>query len=290
MKIGVNTLLWTAHFDREQFPLIDQVSQHGFDAIEMARFDWAGFPALEVRRALDAAGIDGICCSALTGNLSLVSEDAGVRQAALEFLTQAAAATAESGCRLLVGPFVAPVGFLCGRRRTDEEWKRAVGALQGVARRLEELDVRLAVEPLNRFETYVVNTASDAVRLCQEVGSERIGILYDTFHGNIEEKKHGEAIRGAGSRLFHLHACENDRGIPGSGHVAWEEIQEALRDCGYEGYAVIESFGFAIREIAAAACIWRDLAVTPEAIAWDGVRFLKGLFASGSEPSRSVKN
>jgi D-psicose/D-tagatose/L-ribulose 3-epimerase len=279
MKLGVNTLLWTAHFDRDQFPLIERVKQHGFDAIEMARFDWDGFPAVDVRRALDAAGIDGICCSALTGKMSLVSDDPEVRKAALAFLTKAAEATAECGCGLLVGPFVAPVGFLCGRRRTGEEWRYAVGGLQALARRLEQLDVRVAVEPLNRFETYVLNTAADTVRLCEEVGSNRIGVLYDTFHGNIEEKTHGDAIRSTGPRLFHLHACENDRGIPGSGHVPWVEIKDALRDCGYPGYAVIESFGFAIREIAAAACIWRDLAPTSEDIAWEGVRFLRRLFA-----------
>jgi D-psicose/D-tagatose/L-ribulose 3-epimerase len=144
-----------------------------------------------------------------------------------------------------------------------------------LAPRLEELDVRLAVEPLNRFETYVINTASDAARLCAEAGSDRIGVLYDTFHGNIEEKTQGNAIGDLGKRLFHLHACENDRGIPGSGHVEWHDIFTTLRQNRYEGYVVIESFGFAIREIAAAACIWRDLAPAPEVIAWEGGAFLR---------------
>jgi D-psicose/D-tagatose/L-ribulose 3-epimerase len=276
MKLGVNTLLWTAHFDREHFPLMDAVREHGFDAIEMARFDWEGFPAAEVRRALERAGIEGICCSALTGKLSLVSEDAEVREAALHFLRRAIEAASECGSRVLVGPFVAPVGLLVGRRRTTEEWKRAVEGLRSLAPRLEQLDVRLAVEPLNRFETYVLNTAADAARLCSEAGSDRIGVLYDSFHGNIEEKAHGKAIRALGGRLFHLHACENDRGIPGSGHVDWRDIFAALRHTAYDGYVVIESFGFAIQAIAAAACIWRDLAPAPENIAWEGGTFLRG--------------
>jgi D-psicose/D-tagatose/L-ribulose 3-epimerase len=248
----------------------------------MARFDWDGFPAVDARHALNRAGLEGICCSALTGKLSLVTEDDAVREAAAAFLRKAVEAAAECGCRLLVGPFVSPVGYLAGRRRTEEEWKRGVDALQRLAPALERLDVRLAVEPLNRFETYVVNTAADAARLCAEVGSARIGVLYDTFHGNIEEKAQGEAIRGIGDRLFHVHACENDRGIPGSGHVEWQSVFDALRETRYEGYAVIESFGFAIKEIAAAACIWRDLAPAPEIIAWDGVAFLRNMLGSAA--------
>src|SRR5688572_24744348 len=275
MKIGVNTLLWTAHFDRDHFTLFEQVKAHGFDAIEMARFDWSGFPAAEVRRELDRFNLDGICCSALTGRRSLVTDDDAARNEALAFLRQAIEATAECGCSLLVGPFVSPVGYLAGRRRTGEEWKRGVHGLQSLVPLLEKVDVRLAVEPLNRFETYVLNTAADARRLCDEVGSDRVGVLYDTFHGNIEEKSHGAAMAAIGPRLAHLHACENDRGIPGSGHIGWDEGFRSLRAGGYDGYLVIESFGFAIEEIAAAACIWRDLAPSPEVIAWEGGKFLR---------------
>jgi D-psicose/D-tagatose/L-ribulose 3-epimerase len=277
MRIGVNTLLWTAHFDREHYPLFDSVKQHGFDAIEMARFDWTGFPAAEVRRELGRAGLEGICCSALTGKLSLISEDAGIRDATLSFLRSGAQAAAESGCGLLVGPFLSAVGYLAGRRRTEEEWKRGVEGVQSLVPLLESLGVRLAIEPLNRFETYALNTVDEAVRLCDAVGSPRVGILYDSFHGNIEEKTHVGAIRAAGSRLLHVHTCENDRGIPGSGHVAWKEIGRGLDEVGYSGYLVIESFGFAIKEIAAAACIWRDLAPSPDDIAWQGVKFLRGI-------------
>jgi D-psicose/D-tagatose/L-ribulose 3-epimerase len=143
---------------------------------------------------------------------------------------------------------------------------------------LDANNVTLAIEPLNRFETYFLNTMADARALCDAVDHPRIGILFDTFHGNIEEKNIGDAVSDAGKRLAHVHACENDRGTPGTGHVAWDELRDSLNGIGYDDWLVIESFGFAIPEIAAAACIWRDLAPSPEALAWEGLNFLRSLF------------
>ena len=112
-------------------------------------------------------------------------------------------------------------------------------------------------------------------RVCNEVNHPNIGVLYDTFHAHIEEKDQGHAIRTVGHHLKHFHSCENDRGTPGSGQVDWPTVFTALRDVNYQGALVIESFGYAIKELAAAACIWRDLAASPDRIAWDGIRFLR---------------
>ena len=282
MKFGINTLLWTAAFDKSHLDLLPQFREHGFDAVEIARFDFSDFPAADVRRGIENAGLECVFCSALTGTNSLVSDDDDVRRRAREFLLEGIARTAEIGSKTFIGPFCAPVGYLPGRRRTEDEWKRAVEELGGLVPALERYDVTLAVEPLNRFETYFLNTMADARRLCDQVGSSRVGVLGDTFHANIEEKEIGAAFRSLGPCLKHVHTCENDRGIPGSGHVEWPSVVAALRDIHYEGYVVIESFGSAIKEIAAAACIWRDLAPSSEAIAYDGLRFLKGVFGVGA--------
>ena len=109
---------------------------------------------------------------------------------------------------------------------------------------LERYGVTLAIEPLNRFETYFLNTAADAAALCDQIGHPNVGILFDTFHANIEEKSIGQAYRTVGRHLKHVHTCENDRGTPGSGHVEWKEVFEALRDMRYDGWLTIESFGF----------------------------------------------
>jgi D-psicose/D-tagatose/L-ribulose 3-epimerase len=140
---------------------------------------------------------------------------------------------------------------------------------------LEETGVTVAIEPLNRFETYFLNTAEDAARFCREVNHPNVGILLDTFHANIEEKQIGDAFRIAGPYLKHVHTCENDRGTPGTGHVEWGDVFAALSDVGYDGWLTIESFGAKIEAIAAAAAIWRDIEPVTESIAFDGVKFLK---------------
>ena len=275
MKIGLNTLLFTAGFDSGHLPLLKQVKQWGFDGIEIARFSFDGFPAEEIGRAVRDEGLECTFCSALTGELSLISDDAAVRRRAADFIRQGTETAARLGAKVFIGPYCAPVGQLLGRRRTEDEWKRAVEGLQSVVPALEACDVTLANEPLNRFETYFLNTCADAARLCDEVASARHGVLFDTFHANIEEKSAGAAIDSLGARMAHVHACENDRGAPGSGHVAWPEVFAGLKRADYDGWVVIESFGSRIPEIAAAACIWRDLAASPEALAREGLAFLR---------------
>ncbi|MBI3278604.1 MAG: sugar phosphate isomerase/epimerase [Acidobacteria bacterium] len=290
MKYGVNTLLWTAAFDVSHLPLFDALKRHGFDGVEIARFDFADFPSAAVRRRLENTGLECTFCSALTGDLNLVSGDAAVRRRAREFLLAGIQTTAEIGARMFSGPFCAPVGYKPGRRRSGDEWKWAVEELQSLGPALEQYEVTLAIEPLNRFETYFLNTAADAVALSEAVGNVRVGILMDTFHANIEEKDLGRALRECGRHLKHVHTCENDRGIPGSGHVEWNALKAALEEIGYDGWLVIESFAGGIPEIAAATCIWRDLAPSSEAIAYEGLAFLKQLAKGGRAHPAPFRN
>ena len=104
-------------------------------------------------------------------------------------------------------------------------------------------------------------------------------ILLDTFHMNIEEKSLGNAIYLCGHRLGHFHACENDRGAPGSGSIRWDEVARALTDTNYQGSVVIESFTNQVKSIAKAAAIWRSFEESQDALATNGLAFLKQLFA-----------
>jgi D-psicose/D-tagatose/L-ribulose 3-epimerase len=278
-KFGINTLLWTAGFEEQHLSLLPKFKAWGFDGVEIARFSFDGFPAAKIRQAVRDEGLECTFCSALTGETSLISDDPAVRQAARDFLRQGIHTAAELGSGVFLGPFCSPVGKLPGRRPDADEWKRAVEGLSAIAPELDACNVNLAHEALNRFETYFTNTGADAFRLCEEVGHPRVGILFDAFHANIEEKDSAATIRAIASRLHHVHTCESDRGIPGSGQVHWPQFLRALKEVNYQGWMVIESFGSQIPEIAAAACIWRDLAPSADAIAQHGLQFLKAKYA-----------
>ena len=272
MKLGVNTLIWTARFEAEHLALFPEIKAHGFDGVEVARFDFDDFPAAEIRSRAWDEGLGLLLCTAFTGDLSLAGHQP---DKAKDFLKRACDAAFAIGAPTVVGPFCAPVGYLPGRRRTASEWGQVIDGLREVAPHFEAAGVNMAVEPLNRFETYFLNTAADALELVNAVDSDNVGILFDSFHANIEEQKIGPAVASLGKKLFHVHTCENDRGAPGSGHVDWDGLFAGMAEANYDGWCVIESFGFNIKEIAAAACIWRDLAPSPADIAWEGAKFLR---------------
>jgi len=275
MKFGVNTFIWTAEFDGSCLSLLPPIKEHGFDGVEVSLFRPATFEADTIRRGVEAAGLEVTTCAVLVDGMSLIHAEAEMRKRTQAHLRDCIKATADAGGHMIAGPLYSPVGYLPGRRRTGDEWNWAVEGFQSLGDAATENNVTVAIEPLNRFETYFLNTATDAVALCDQIDHPNIGILFDTFHANIEEKDIAAGYRTVGKHLKHVHTCENDRGTPGSGHVEWASVFQALRDLKYDGWLTIESFGFALGEISAAASIWRDIEVTPESIAYDGVKFLK---------------
>jgi D-psicose/D-tagatose/L-ribulose 3-epimerase len=275
MQYGINTFLWTAHFGSKDFALLGDIQAHGFDGIEVTLIHPEQFEATAIRRELEKHQMRCTVCSVLPKELSLISDDATARARTVTHLSDCIKLTADAGANIIAGPLYAPVGFLPGRRRTTEEWNRAVEAYRQLGPVCERYDVDLCIEPLNRFETFFLNTTADAVALCDAAGQKRVGILWDTFHANIEEKNLGDALRSCARHLKHVHTCENDRGVPGSGHVDWNGVFNALSEMQYDKWLTIESFGFSVGDLSAAASIWRDLAAKPEQIAWEGIDFLK---------------
>jgi len=281
MKFGVNTFIWSESFDRSQLPLLPRVKAAGFDGVEVPLFQPAEFATEVIAKGLAENGLECTICSVLTGGLSMISEDGAVRKKTRVHMEDCVKTAADVGAKIIAGPLYSPVGYLPGRRRTADEWKWAVDCYQSLGPVLTQYGVTIAIEPLNRFETYFLNIADDAVALCDQIGHPNVGVLFDTFHANIEEKDIADAYRKVGRHLKHVHTCENDRGIPGSGHVEWKSVFQALRDIHYDGWLTIESFGFALPMISAAAAIWRDIERTPESIAFEGVKFLKKSVAAG---------
>jgi D-psicose/D-tagatose/L-ribulose 3-epimerase len=275
VKFGVNTFIWTAGIDRDLLSRFPSIRQHGFNGVELPLIQPGQAPVADIRRSLEQSQLECTFCSVLPQNLSAISGDATVRKKTQDHLRDCVRVAAEAGAKIIAGPLYSPVGYFPARRRSEDEWKRASECYQSVGDTLRSYATTIAIEPLNRFETYFLNTAADALKLAGEIGHPNVGILFDTFHANIEEKDVAAALRLVGPYLRHVHACENDRGIPGTGHIDWTGVFQVLHDLQYGEWVTIESFGFTLGELSAAASIWRDLAPSAEAIAFEGVHFLK---------------
>src|SRR6266567_4372072 len=277
MKYGVNTMVWTTRVGQKQEALFSRIREWGFDGVELFLSPEEPADIAAVKRTLDRLNLERTTCSVLPREAHLVSMQPEVRARGIEFLKRCAQRTADLGARLICGPLYAGLGVMTGNRRTEEEWKWAVEGLRLVARQGEELGVTLCLEPLNRFETYFLNTLQDAARLVREIGAPNVRIHFDTFHANIEEGQPAVAIRSVGQNIGHVHISENDRGTPGTGHVDWRGILSALKEVGYDGWLTIESFAEPEPELASAASIWRDLAPSGDDLARRGLKFIKDL-------------
>ena len=283
MKFGVNTWVWTSPLTTAELrELAPKVAGMGFDLIEVPIENTNDFDYEEAATIFRDNGLGVSVCAAMSPDRDLISPDVSVRENGATYLRHCIEATQTLGGTNLVGPLYSAVGRTW--QMTEDERARdteiLVGQLRALAEHAGEHGVKLGVEPLNRFETSFINLAAQAIEVVDRVAHPACGIMLDTFHMNIEEKSIGDAIRATGGRLFHLHACENDRGAPGSGHVPWAEVEEALDEIGYDGPVVIESFTSKVKSIARAAAIWRSFEPSQDALAENGLAFLRQLLTT----------
>lgn len=276
MKYGMNLLLWTGGVTEEHFPLLARLKAIGFDGVELPLLGESSPSDLaRLRRELEDLGLGRTAVCICGPETNPIDASPVVRQAALDHLKARIDWSALLGVEVLCGPFHSALGSLVGRGRTRAEWEWCVEALRDAAIHAADASVKLSVEPLNRFEVYFLNTMADANRLVAEVGHPSLGYLYDSFHANIEERDIAQSVTANAAGINHVHISENDRGIPGAGHVHWDATFRALKASGYDGWLTIEAFGRALPDIAAATCIWRDLFASEEQVAVDGLAFMK---------------
>jgi len=275
MKFGVNLLLWTGTFSNENLPLIDKAADMGYDGVEITLIDLDAIDVKKTDERLKARKMGCVLCGVMPEDANPISPDAAVRQGAARRLERCIEMADALDARMLAGPLYAPVGYIVGRRRTEDEWAWYRDLLKGAAKKAQRYGVTIALEYLNRFETFFLNISEDTVKMCKDVGEPNMKVHFDTFHANIEEKNVPEAARKTGEYLAHFHASENDRGMIGSGHIEYPEIIGALEELGYDGWIVVEAFSSRVKEIAAATSIWRDIAPDPDALAREGLKYLK---------------
>ena len=286
MKLGISGFAWTSRFEERHLPLANVVKEMGFDGFEVAMFEPNDLPIDKTRRAFKAVDLGCTVCAILPPGINPISPEPGVRRKSIQHLIRCVEATAELEARLIGGPLYAPIGYLPDHRPTAQEWAWAVEAFQSLGEVLDRYEIDLSIEPVNRSETYFLRTATEAKRLCEDIGHTRVGVTIDTFHANIEEKSIVHAIQMLGPRLKHLHASENDRAMLGQGHVDFPAIIGALQDSGYEGYLMIEGFGYDDLEKIAPGYLWAGIGVTPEDLAREGLQYLRNIRGSQSRDHR----
>ena len=278
--IGINTLLFASPFTNENVALFSKFSAWGFDTVEIAVEDPSKLDAQLIKRSLESHNLH--CLSVC----AVMSQDRDLRgtttqqQTAVHYIKATLDFAKQLGAEMLIGPLYSSVGRAEAVPENDQALQRetVAGHLKNLCSYAKEKQLKLAIEPLNRFETDFINTCDQALSLIEKVDSDNLYLHLDTFHMNIEEKHPGEAIKKAGSRLALLHACGSDRGTPGIDHTDWKEISTALRSIRYTGQLVIESFTPEVKIIAKAASIWRIIDGPAEKIAKDGLKFLRKQF------------
>ena len=277
MKIGVNLLLWTTHLGRAHLPVLQMLKRLGCDGVEVPVF--AGQPAdfAEIGRMVAGEGLAAGVVATMAPGADPLSADKAKQQAGAARLRWLIDCAQALQAEVVCGPFHQPLAQFSGAGITPDEWGRMVESQRAVADYAAGL--RLAIEPLNRFECYALNSAADAARLVAEVGRPNYGYLYDTFHANIEEKHPVAALEQTVHAVSHFHVSENDRGTPGRGHAAIVPALKALKASGYDHWVSIEAFGLALPDIAAATKIWRRMFDTEEQLVTEAVSLIRQTWA-----------
>lgn len=280
--IGVNTWVWESPLtDANLPPLLERIAAMGFDAVELPLENIGDFSARTVRDAL--AGLRPWIVGAMAPGRELVLADDAVITRTQHYLSACIQLAHDVGAPAVCGPFYAHTGRVwrmdaAERERTYEQLRRNLAPLAAEA---EAAGVVLGIEPLNRYETSLLNTTAQALDALGPLLGRGVGLALDTYHLNIEERSSAEAVRAAGEHLVHVQVCGNDRGAPGGDQTDWTGIFEALDAVGYTGALNIESFTARNASIATAASIWRPLARTQDQLAEDGLAFLR---SAGAPP------
>jgi D-psicose/D-tagatose/L-ribulose 3-epimerase len=280
MLLGFNMLFWSDRMTEEHFPIFAEIKRAGFDGIEIPIF--GGAPG-NFEKIGQAARDNGLRVTAVTVMPDVahdcISSDPAARAGGLQHIQWAIDCLSAAGGEVLCGPFHQPLGVFGGDPPTPSERANVVTVHKDAAAYAARHNIKLSVEALNRFECYVLNTVADAADIVRRVDAPNYGLLYDTFHTNIEEKDPVGVIAPNVAQINHVHFSENDRGTPGKGHVPWAATIKALKQGGYNDWCVIEAFGPPLPGLAAATRVWRAFYPNREEVYQFGGMFLREQWA-----------
>jgi D-psicose/D-tagatose/L-ribulose 3-epimerase len=279
IKLGVSTWLWTSPFTTDSIVLFDKIKSMGYEAVEIPVEYPEKIDPKAVAKALRDTGLLPVVCGAFGPTRDLTHEDIVVHKACFKYISECFELCNEWDAKFLAGPMYSAVGKarMVAPEQRKVEWDRAVKNIGKVCEMAGASGLEIALEPLNRFESDLINTCDDVTRLIADVNHPAAKILLDGFHMGVEERSIENAIVTAGDKLIHLQVSENYRGTPGTGQTNWDAVKRGLERINYHGVVSIESFTPEIKELAGAVCIWKNLAANQDDFASEGFTFLKQL-------------
>lgn len=278
VKLGVSTWLWTSPFKtKDASDLFIKIKKLGYDKVEIAVEDPQLINTEEIKKKLVENDLDVIICGAFGDTRDLTSDDESIRKNGLKYIEECLNIASDLNAKFFAGPMYSAVGKarMVSSQQRKVEWDRAVEGIRKVCEMAELRGLDIGIEPLNRFESDLINNVEDLLKLIDEVDQPSAKICLDMFHMNIEEPDPEQAIISAGDKLIHMQVSENYRGTPGTGSSNWEAYYNGLEKINYTGTISIESFTPENKELAAAVCIWKNLAKDQDSFAKEGNIFLK---------------
>lgn len=277
LRYAVHAYAWTSRWTRDALRLLEKARELGFDAFEVPLMDLEDIDPQSIRREAERLGLSLVTSTVLSEATDVSSPDADIRRRGIVYLMRCVDVSAEMGALSLSGVLYGALGKRIATFPGKEYYEQAAEALKQVAQRAQEFGLLVGIEPVNRYESFLVNTCDQALELLAMIGEPNVRIHLDSYHMNIEENDFYTPTKKALPYLCHYHLSESHRGIPGTGTVDWDGIFRALAEGGYRGMVGMESFAEVSDSMRAGTCIWRKLAPSSDVLLREGLAFLKEL-------------
>ncbi len=282
IKYAASAWIWYGNPDTNGYEFIDKAYEMGFEGVEIPTFDGNIDPdAILEKLNSQSRKIEPIIVGGGSPEMDISSDNEKFRENGLNYIRKLIERAAAISSSLVCGPLFSAVGkalFLTGEQK-ERALSRTASQISKAAEYAESYGIDLALEPLNRYDSYLINTTQEMVNFIDMAGKENVGVLLDTFHMNIEETSMAGAIAAAGKKFRHFQVCENNRGVPGKGLLDWAEISEAVRKSGYEGWIGLETFTPYEKQFSSMMRSWRPMARDQDTFASEGLKYLKKVFS-----------
>lgn len=277
LRYAVHAYAWTSSWSNDTLDIIDHVKSLGFDLIEVPMMEVEKVDPAAIRERLDKVGLDVCTSTACSLEDDITGDDEQTRQRGVDYLTECVRKTAAMGAKTFSGVIYSGIGRKIDSMPDERYWDRAAKGLKEVAKIAAGLGVTIGIEPINRYETFLVNTCEQALKLREMIGEPNVGIHPDAYHMNIEESDFYTPLTKVAPYICHFHMSESHRGTPGTGTVDWASIYRALKEADYDGVVGLESFTEVSEAMIAATCVWRKMAPSSDVLLTEGLKYLKSL-------------